>query len=268
MLGFLYKDHPIIREQNRLHCFAFASPPVVSREFTDNQVGADFITSIALSIDLFTRFSVESIRKMNDRFDKIREYMQEDEGIVDQCLQNVSDEVNGEGGVQGEEGRWKQLIDDLRNLPTPKPHEQLFPLGTVLWFIPKEVMVESDEQRRRNLLEVEDLGDTGILESILNLFIRTLITFMIITVQVLCCVIRITHFIQMECVADNLCFVVVLAKTRWLKLRKKKKYAASDYVLCEASNCRHLFQEFVQDRPESLDAHYPMRYLIACDTKL
>ena len=82
---------------------------------------------------------------MNDRLDIIRKYMAEDEGIIEQCLRNVSDENHV---TNDEESKWKQLILDLKNVPSPNPKEQLFPLGKVLWFVPKEVVTASDEQRR------------------------------------------------------------------------------------------------------------------------
>ena len=240
MLGFLYNDHPIICRQNRLHCFAFASPCVVSREFTEKHIGERYITSVTLSTDMITRLSVESMKQMNVRLDIIRKYMKEDKGIITQCLQNVED-PNGDEQDEVKEEKWCQLVRELKNTPTPNPKQQLFPLGQVLWFVPREVMVDSDVHRRENLLRInkstgssggDGQGGGGGLGDVIAVTLKN------------------------------------MAKKSGLKRKTRNKYDGSNYILCEASNCRHLFQEFIQDMPESLYAHYPIRYMLACHTKL
>lgn len=48
--------------------------------------------------------------------------------------------------------------------------------------------------------------------------------------------------------------------------RAREKYDGSNYMLCDAyaSGCWKLFQEFAFDLPESLEAHFQMRYLATC----
>ena len=43
--------------------------------------------------------------------------------------------------------------------------------------------------------------------------------------------------------------------------KKIRKYGESHYILCEATLCRNIFQEFVFDFPESALSHMPQRYL-------
>lgn len=76
LLGLMYKDHAVIRGGNgwRLKVWCFASPPVISREFTDRQMANDYITSVALETDVVTRLSWESVRKCNLRQDLIMKY--------------------------------------------------------------------------------------------------------------------------------------------------------------------------------------------------
>lgn len=250
MLGFLYFDHPIICKQHRLHCFAFASPCVVSREFTEKQIGLNYITSIALSTDMVTRLSVESVKKMNVRLDIIRKYLKENKGIIKQCLDNVSDESigsdDGDDNEQKEQEKWCQLVRELKDTPTPNPKQQLFPLGKILWFVPKEIMVESDEQRRENLLRAHKGGYNWNNGGNINEQ-------------------QLGNGGMGEVIAETLKNMAVKSG---FKRKAGNKYDGSNYILCEASNCRDMFQEFVQDMPESLYAHYPTRYMLACYTKL
>merc|ERR1712154_155289 len=47
-----------------------------------------------------------------------------------------------------------------------------------------------------------------------------------------------------------------------------EKYDLSNYTICEATNCRQVFQDLVLDLPESLYSHMPNRYLWAMDAHL
>merc|ERR1711920_841504 len=114
---------------------------------------------------------------------------------------------------------------------TPNPQQQLFPLGQVLWFVPKEVMVESDICRRENLLRTNKSSGVKETENAVDAHGRGL----------------------GDVITETLKNV---AKKSGMKRRKRNKYDGSNYILTDASECRDIFQHFVQDMPESLYAHY------------
>ena len=50
--------------------------------------------------------------------------------------------------------------------------------------------------------------------------------------------------------------------------KRQRKYGGRNFVLCDATQCRYIFQEFVFEFPDSLRCHNPQHYLWACDATL
>eukprot|EP01083_Nonionella_stella_P267943 905450_1 len=137
LLGLMYKDHPIIRKQNRLKVYAFASPCIVSKHFTDGKLECDYITSVALSTDFITRLSVESIRKRNLRQDFI---MEQSDVVIDKCMTD---------DVESMDDECVEFLRVLKSISSVVPTQELYPLGRILWFVPNTVIhdvVADDEQ--------------------------------------------------------------------------------------------------------------------------
>ena len=302
LLGLMYKDHPAIYGQDgaRLRVWCFASPCIVSREFTDNALGNAFITSIALETDVVTRLSMESVRKYNLRQDFIMTHAQCSSAMLQDVLRRDHLEDESESA---------EFLRILKTLESPKPQEQLFPMGRILWFVPRIVMDDDIVFRRRTLMKMlvdhgAADGDDGIdgaveekecgqeegLESSANEVVEEMEGKQDDAVPEW----RRTLNASMRNLQEGLRVrsqsVGLNANNLWREMchdvsrgvkdfqtdirckmdssRRRRKYGASNYVLCDATKCRYMFQEFICDFPESLQSHNPQRYLWACDATL
>ena len=152
LLGLMYKDNSIIRGQDgqRLKVWCFAAPSVVSREFVDQKLGNDYITSVTLDTDAATRMSPEAIKIWNLRQELISEYSTDK---IKDILQR--DEISG-----GDEGA--KLLRILKNVRSPNPEHELFPLGRILWFVPRIVLDDDIVSRRKTLMKMSEDHDDSI----------------------------------------------------------------------------------------------------------
>ena len=271
LLAFLYLDDEIVNKKTlkfpngRLRCFAFACPPVVSKEFIEKKVGSSFITSVVVSTDMVPRLSVEAVKRMYERYDVICEALREDPDIIDKCIENF-DTMN----PRFKERKWYQLLQKLIKKKGPKSQERLFPMGEMLWFIPKQVMDpdNDDKQRRKNVQKMRIAGGRGwrgMLEMIPLIFAWLIYFIWALVLLFISCVIWCTDF---NAIRNNMRIFAFLVRQKGSRRMAMDKYDGSNYVLCDASKCIDLFQDFVFDLPESLDAHFPIRYLMACGAQL
>eukprot|EP01083_Nonionella_stella_P023111 63912_1 len=221
LLGLVFKDHPIVRKQNRLKVYAFASPCIASKTFADCKGCHEYITSIALSTDLITRLSVESVRKCHLRQDLI---MEQSKDVIRKCMTcDDAEEIDNECA---------ELLRGLRSLSSCAPAQELYPLGRILWFVPN-VVIDGDVEKPEDLDRHHIDG---------NVFVST--------------------WNSLSKGAKKLKESIT---TKWNKAKRNRKYNGDNYILCDASSCRYIFQELVFDLPECIHAHEPARYLWACD---
>ena len=136
LLGLMYKDHPIIRQKHGLRVYAFASPCIVSKEFTDNEIGSDFITSIAVNCDMVTRLSVESFKKYNRRQDLV---MNQKLSVV----ANLKSYCKGDL-MPPEDDRTTELLNLICSASCSRMYGELYPLGRPLWFVPTELFEDKE----------------------------------------------------------------------------------------------------------------------------
>jgi len=323
LLGLMYAQHPVLCKQNQLKVFAFASPCIVSHEFTSTQLCESYITSVALSTDIVTRLSIESVKQSNCRLDIIQNASQH---VIRDCMLNLADGGYEEHDADEHKEEIKnamQFIGDLRTAKTPNAQERLFPLGKILWFVPKAAMDEDTCRRRRILMCLKDnVGTNAVVvpskpedadtnskekdeeeeekekqktkenEVVNKSTQRTRRKSLTETVNTTwSAVIKSfepsgkeykTHNTKDSSWTD-------IALTTWHNLTKGfeefqetmdksilnsggtkfiQEYDGSHYILCEATDCRSIFQELVVDLPESFVCHLPNRYLYACDAHL
>ena len=139
LLGLMYKDHPIIRQKHGLKVYAFASPCIVSKEFTDNEIGSDFITSIAVNCDMVTRLSVQSVKKYNWRQDLM---MNQRESVVEALISENNERrktANVISSTPKETAESRALSNAISSVPNDSDDE-LYQLGRPLWFVPNEII--------------------------------------------------------------------------------------------------------------------------------
>lgn len=278
LVGFMYYQHPILHLQNKLKVFAFASPPIVSQEFITSNIGFDYIYSIALSTDFITRLSKYSIKTFNLRNDFILETKEE---LIDQCLKILDDgdktndnndddkeddnddndnDDNNDNNDDDKNER-EQFIDSLRKIQAADT--KLYPIGKVLWFVPKAVMEDDVILRRKYLLELQEMkhdqqakddGNEDETEEQNNKQAEKTSK---------CSWTQKWEEMSIKCKEEK-------AKKALKKAEESDmfKYGADKFILCEATKCRDWFQEFVIEYPESLRAHMPGRYLWACGTTI
>eukprot|EP00483_Globobulimina_turgida_P009708 UN09727 len=216
----MYYKHPIICKQNRLKCFCFASPPVLSKHFTDKNIGIDYIFSVILSTDFITRLSIAAVKHYNLRNDLLLECEQD---LIDECM-TVLDNT-------GMENERVKFLTKLKSITAGNIQQLLYPLGRILWFVPNAVMEDNVVLRRKCLMGLNGEKEDNIENSLWN----------------------------------------KINKSGTMKKLSKYYYGSDgsdNYVLCDATNRRDIFQEFVIDFPESLFAHMPARYLSACGTSI
>eukprot|EP01083_Nonionella_stella_P023110 63910_1 len=282
LLGLMYKDHPIIHKQNQLKVYAFASPCIVSKEFTDCALGNEYITSIALSTDLVTRLSVESVRKCHLRQDFI---MKQSKNLIHRCM--THDTIDGE--IENESA-CAEFLRVLRSLSSFAPSQELYPLGRILWFVPHIVMHDDIAFRRSRLMDLkeDDLDmeeeDGNRVKSTLddvcvstwNSMSKSVTDFKASMMDLNTFEVRCNDYNWAKHSFREFCHDVskgvkdIQTDIEWTldKAKRNRKYNGENYVLCDASSCRYIFQELVFDLPESIRAHEPQRYLWACDATL
>ena len=138
LLGLMYKDHPIVRQKHGLRVYAFASPCIVSKEFTDNNIGSDFITSIAVNCDWITRLSGESLRKYHLRQDLI---MKQPHRVIHECTRQVTERRNSM--FMGETRKFLRVLESMES---PGAGDELYPLGRILWFISDDKLATDSQE--------------------------------------------------------------------------------------------------------------------------
>ena len=259
MLGLMYYQHPIICRPNKLRVFAFASPPVISKEFIENDIGLEYIYSIALTTDFVTRLSKEAVRHHNVRNDLVLKAKDE---VIEECLTILNDYDDEEKKDEFENERIK-FCRKLKEIDSPNIEEKLFPIGKILWFVPKVVMEEEDFVVRTSSLmslhddDDDDDDDSDEMEKKVKEKKNTKEDKFKYSLK------RKLAEMSNKCKEKK--------EQRAIKKKQKSaivKYGAHNYVLCEATNCRDWFQNFVVDFPESFLAHVPGRYLWACGTTM
>ena len=250
---------------------AFASPPVVSQSFIDAKIGLDMIRSVAINTDLVCRLSIESIKQQNERLDAINKYPTD---AIKECMMNLKDfddeqrkkQITGatttnDEDTKGDEPQYESLltpfnlIKTLKEVKTPNPKDQLFPLGKILWYVPKAALEKDGVARRRTLMGMEDENKKekkkvkfGSKNDSVKDVMKT--TWHNITVG----------FEEFQETMDN-----PLLSGGY---KHALKFDGSHYALVDATDCRDVFQEFVLDLPEALAAHMPNRYMWACNAHL
>eukprot|EP01084_Bolivina_argentea_P130838 230990_1 len=254
LLGLMYYDHPVICKQNNLKCFCFASPPVLSKEFTDKNIGIDYILSITLSTDFITRLSLESVKHYNIRNDLIIDGEQE---LIDECMSVLDDEK------ENIENKRIKFLTMLKTIDTPNPEQQLYPLGRILWFVPNAVMDDDVVKRRKCLMclndeikdtdeknedDNEEKDDTDEVNELVDNNSNN------------------KRRLSLTDAWNKLSNKMSNRESR--RTKKINKYGADKYVLCDATDRRDIFQELVLEFPESFFSHMPGRYLWACGTSI
>ena len=146
LLGLMYKDNSIIRGQDgqRLKVWCFAAPCAISREFADQKVGNDYITSVALDQDAASRISPEALKIWNLRQELISQY----------STDKIKDILRRDDISDGDEGA--KLLRILKNVRSPNPEHELFPLGRILWFVPHAVLNDDIVLRRKTLMKMAE----------------------------------------------------------------------------------------------------------------
>ena len=298
LLGLMYREHPVVFGGNgcRLRVWCFASPCIVSREFTDQQLGNGFITSVALETDVVTRLSMESVRKCNLRQDFIMTHCRHSPQMMHRVLHRHQMEAESEGA---------EFLRILKTLKSPNPKQELFPLGRILWFVPRIVMDDDIVFRRKTLMKmfrddhggdgdgggdgggdmVEEMGcdeEEG-LEADKEEVVREELEGKEENEDVAVPKWRRKLSASMRNLNanPNQVFREIAhdigrgvrdfqtdIRCKMDTSRRRRKYGGGNYVLCEATQCRYMFQEFVFEFPASLKSHNPQRYLWACDATL
>jgi len=274
LLGLLYRNHPIIHQQNRLKVFSFASPCVVSASLSD--LANDYVISVALGTDVVTRLSLQSVYKFNLRQDLIRSCNQE---MIARCMDHAAElQQEADEGTQNDSCPETDFLRIFKTAQSPNPEQELFPLGRVLWFVPNAVMNaqdengdDEDEQKQMDVDECD--AEKGGKEKARQH--ETTATWMSSTWD------NLATQLRMDRSASDLWREVQYDITRKVSAvkseieekldesKRRARYDSSNYTVVDATQCRvHVFQELVFDFPESLDCHEPQRYLWCCNAKL
>ena len=259
LLGLMYYNHPIIYKQNKLKVFAFAPPCILSKEFNQGMNDAiEYIYNIILETDFITRASIQSVIQHNLRCDAI---LEADDDLIDKCLKNLED-------IKDDEDEKRKFCEMLKGIDPPNIDEKLFQFGRILWYVPNAVLEDDVAVRRKCLMCLNDNdnddGDEKKAENEGDEEVE--IDFDLV----------LSKMKQNDEENENRDDKVKDNKFGWSKMMERRKdekvkrkeerrrmYGADNYTLCEATNCRHIFQEFVVDYPQSLYTHMPQRYLWA-----
>merc|ERR1712087_877840 len=209
-----------------------------------------------------------------------------------------------------DESEAAEFLRVLRTLETPNPSELLYPLGRVLWFVPRIVMDDDQTFRRKTLMDMlcdpvnVEIAEDGLEEQkydsndqeeglendrdtamsthevegvdgnipqwkrSLSESMRNLEEGLRVRSQ--------SVGLHANQLWNELCHDVSRSvkdlqtdmRCKMDTSKRRKKYSGRNYVLCDATDCRYIFQEFVFDFPDSLTVHNPQRYLWACDATL
>ena len=290
LLGLMYKDNSVIRGEDgkRLKVWCFASPCVATREFTDEQVGNDYITSVTLGIDMVCRMTMESVKKWNMRQELISAYPTEN---IQRFLQFDDTTSSASDGAS--------FSTILKTLKARNPEELFFPLGRILWFVPPIVMHDDIALRRRTLMKMSDKKVDGNHGQIQLQQMKNMMHHIDDHID--------DEFGDDEDADDaagdleDSCENEEEQKVDLFTIRKRPMYQSSDedddqefdaiplsetaqkdtttsstnqrvsesaFVLCDATKCRDIFQEFVHEYPSSLTTHLVSSYMKACGATL
>jgi len=131
--------------------FAFASPCIVSWNIAEKPESLlkNKVFTVNLGTDVVTRLSLESLRQGYKRMDLIKIYPKD---VITSALKELNnprrlDELNS----TKKESALFMFLDKLKSIDAIDEESKLYPLGTVLWFVPK-VCLESDICKRRAVL--------------------------------------------------------------------------------------------------------------------
>merc|ERR1712013_711232 len=124
---------------------AFASPPVICANLMRERVGRECVWSVALSTDFITRLSIESVLEHNARTDVLL-------GMSDERIEQC---VSGEM----EEEEMVKVLEQVKNVKGGHLENKLYPVGRVLWFVPKAAIEEDEEKRVRGLMRMESADE-------------------------------------------------------------------------------------------------------------
>ena len=287
VLGLMYKDNSVIRGQDgkRLKVWCFASPCVVTREFTDQQVGNDYITSITLGIDMVCRITMESVKKWNMRQELISAYSTEK--ILGFLHFDETSLIPDEHSSASDGAAFSTI---LKSLKAENPKEEFFPLGRILWFVPPIVMHDDVESRRRTLMKMLDENaenvnkDNAHGQNMYNMKHRNYgvhdddddLEFDLDEEQKMDLhAIRKRPMYQSSDDEDEDQEFDMIPPSETLQKgatqptgSTNQKVSGSKYVLCDATKCRDIFQEFVFEYPSSLTTHMVGPYMDACGVTL
>jgi len=145
------------------------------------------------------------------------------------------------------------LIKTLKEVKTPNPNDQLFPLGKILWYVPKAALEKDGVARRRTLMGMDAEKKeqkkyaTQKADSVKDVMKNTWHNLT-------------KGFEEFQQTMDN----PMIAGG----YKHSLKFDGSHYALVDATECREIFQQFVLDLPEALAAHMPSRYMWACNAHL
>ena len=135
-LEMMYNDDSMIHGQDGqiLTVCCFAAPCILSRAFTDQKLGNDYITSIALDMDAASRISgIWNLRqKLVSEYstDKMEDVLQRD------------DKSDGDEGTK--------LLRVLKNVRSPNPEHELFPL------VPHVALNDDIASRRKTMMKLSE----------------------------------------------------------------------------------------------------------------
>merc|ERR1711971_188444 len=234
-----------VSREGGLRVFCFASPPVISRALMDAQIGRDCVTTVALSTDFITRLSIESVLQFNARAD---------------LLLGMGDDIDIDDVDEG-------VLSELKNVQTPNPQKRLFPVGRVLWFVPTAAMEENEQKRVTALMRKENSNEKK--KEMEDDTKEDGDEMEIATEE------------KTDVKNSKRCALMAALSVRSKGMERKEnpekvskrekaiaEYGPQQYVLCDATQSKHVFQDFVVDSPESLLAHMPGRYLWAVGTSM
>ena len=266
-LGLLYYNHEIIHNKMNLKIYSFASPPCVSKNLMN--LCNEYIYSIILSSDIVTRLSLQNVKLMNRRIEYIK---QTNSDIVYESMFILNDKPLNNNNTHQDV---YQFLDKLKNisLNNQDTNKQLYPCGTILWFVPEIIFKEKTIiKKRQKLMGITDqqINEYNAKQNIINSPSND------------------SNNIEMKNNENNDDINIKSLKDifmegftnlkdniiEWNENMKKKenemkdKYTGKHWILCDATKSKEIFLNFAFDSNESGYAHLPQRYLWVLDARL